>query len=224
MPSLHPTLEERYRAAARLLGSGHPLTKALRQERGAALQACVLGAILVGSAIAALAGASWLVASAAAATLGVWLLATAAIEQRARTAALEIIVAGGEKLPLDAVQRQRERLLATRTRTRLSKVFARYAAEPSHVPAFGPRNELIAAEPLRDELLAVAALLRTRDVAAPGVARAALFLGQGHLVTHGSEVDLLRVELHRVIVSLAGDRAAEQELGEQESVAASRDV
>jgi hypothetical protein len=211
MPSLHPTLDERHRAAARLLGPDHALTEALRHESGVALQACVLGAMVVGSAIAALAGASWLVAATATALLGMWLLATAAIEQRARTAALEIIVAGGEKLPLDAVQRQRERLLASRTRTRLSKVFARYAAEPSRVPAFGPRNQLIAAEPLRDELLAVAALLRTRDVTAPGVARAALFLGQGHLVTHGSEVDLLRAELQRVIVLLAGDRTAETE-------------
>jgi hypothetical protein len=232
MPPTSPTAHLRYARrpdpAALLLGARHPLTRALAVASAARRQAAATGVLLAACAGASVGGARWAgtVAGAAGLAVGVLLTVAAGAGWAARQRALDLIVAGGEAVPIPAVARQRRRLLAPRTQRRLAAGYALLAREATEAP---PRT-LRSARPVYDrrllravaaQLRTVAALLRAEPASAPGVALAERLLTDGLGVMFGGDADAARAELRRVVYLLSAGSPSSRERAERAAAATS---
>jgi hypothetical protein len=101
--------------AARLLGTQHPLTLMLDRRASVRAQAVALSSLFASSLPAAGAGVEAAVAVAVAAGgVGALWCCRPLANERCRDLVLDLIVAGGGRLPLEAVARERVRLLDAR--------------------------------------------------------------------------------------------------------------
>jgi hypothetical protein len=161
--------------------------------------------VLVGSLLARVQGARWAgpLAGSAAAVLAVWSVVLVMRMQEKRDRAVDVILAGREDLPIALVQRERRRLVSTRTRTRLARNLQEVVDRtvqrsrfPRPLPAlYAPR----VISPLVTELLEISSLLDAADVPARGVARVERLLT--HAATsplYAEDVSALRDELTQV--------------------------
>lgn len=192
-------------SAVSLLGPAHPLIRATEAVAEGTRQWRICAAVLVGAIIARLEGHPW--AAALALSAGIVQLTltilVAALVQRLRDRANELIAEGRETLPIAIVQRQRQRLL-TRTRRRALAgtldIMVRQATTPPKIrtigarPLFDPRLIANVAADLR----AVIARLQTEHSRARGVALTEQLIVDGQSPLYGHNEKRLREELQRV--------------------------
>jgi hypothetical protein len=195
--------------AARLLGGDHPLTRALAERAAVRSQLWLISALDAGSwgahalgvypaaPIAIAAGVVWLV----------WCCRAALAEVRTHDVALETIAAGGARLPLDVVARERERLLDGERRRRLARWLETVGGGRDLGFGQGCTRPLLSApvmRAVRRELEDVAAQV---DGEAPSVAGLALLerlVRNGASPLYGEDATALRQELWRIRWRLCG--------------------
>jgi hypothetical protein len=195
-------------AAADVLGSTHPLTRATRRLECAYLQLLCGLAFLAAVALFAH-GSERRAALAAGVVMCVLLCGWIAVSwSRRRQCALEVIIAGDEHLPLDELEPVRRRLGDPRRRALLASSFERClrSAERWHEtsPQFRPIANVRLLLPLRDDVHEIERLLRADSVPrVRGVALCEWLLTDG--VTsplYRSDGDALRRELGRIRFAL----------------------
>ena len=190
--------------AAALLGPEHPLVQASDVLQSIARQCVVVAAVLVGAIAAHIAGYAWAwtLILGAGVVLSILALLAVGFQQCKRDHAIDLILKGYQNFPIAAVQDQRRRLLAARTRLRLSRSLIHTVNEVSQrprwqacgsVPLFHPQT---IAEAI-DELLEVAHALAVEEVSAQGIARAERLITDGASSFHGHDSIVLRAELRR---------------------------
>ena len=191
-------------SARAVLGPAHPLVRVQDALKAVVWQSLAI-ACLSAAGLIALAGgavwAPWIVGSA-----GLVLLALGAMGallcQRRRDHVLALIAEGREKVPVEAVERGRSRLLNRRTRTRLAASFdslVEEAARPPVVPG-PPLFDRAVVGSVARELHELAALLRDEPSSARGVALAWCLLSDGvGSPLHRGDVAALREELRRIL-------------------------
>jgi hypothetical protein len=187
-----------------LLGSDHPLTRATRRFETTLLQLLCVLALLV--AITAFVHGPARRAELAACVVGCLVLAgLAAIHGNSRRdQALEVIIAGGEELPLDELEPVRRRLLDVRRRSQLAASLERYLKHAEEwnrtLPMFRPIGNAPLLLAHADLVREIACLLRTDVVQrARGVALCEWLLTDG--VTSPlfrSDGEALRRDLGRI--------------------------
>jgi hypothetical protein len=161
--------------------------------------------MLAGASIAQLEDHPW--ATPLAISAGIVLLALttllAALKQRARDRATDLIAEDRETLPIAIVQRERQRLLTRRRRKTLARTLdtmVRQATTPPKIrttatrPLFDPR--VIAR--VATDLCAVIARLQTERAHARGVALTEKLISDAGSSLYGDNEKRLREELHRV--------------------------
>jgi hypothetical protein len=211
-PSVHASRAGRVPGGVHAgLRPDHPLLRASEAVRDTSRQWIYVAAVLVGGGIALIEGRPWAAALACSAG-GVLLILSvllAAHRQRERDRAIELILEGRENVPIAAVQRQRRRLLARRTRQGLASSLEDLLQEVSTrrrlplrpvAPLFEPR----VVRAVTNELRGVIALLRTEGVSARGVARAERLVEHAISTLYGHDARALREELGRVRELLKG--------------------
>jgi hypothetical protein len=192
-----------------LLGPAHPLTRAEDKLTALHTPSLMVAGFLCAGVAALLDGLATgrLLVIAAAVVGGALGCRAALLLDSRREHALELIAEGHGDLPLDAVARQRRRLLDPARRRRLARAFDEIRDEALHPP---PRQARV--RPIFDarvitatapELTAIARLLRDDNVRLSGVALAQQLLTQGGSPLFRSNVHLLRDELHRILHHLA---------------------
>lgn len=205
---LHARLPQPATPSARaVLGADHPLVRVQDALRAVVCQSLATTCVLAAGLIALAGGAVW--ARGIALSAGLVLLALGAVvallRQRRRDQALALIAAGREDLPVEAVERERSRLLDRRTRSRLAASFddlVEEAAQPPVVPG-PPLFDRAVVVGVADELRALAALLRDEPSSVRGVALAWRLLSDGvGSPLHRGDLTALREELRRIIYLL----------------------
>jgi hypothetical protein len=209
---LRGTFKQRHRgdrpatrpSCSELLGSNHALARCIDTLDEIIDAAMVVTAVLVGSVIEfwnGIEAAAWLVGAAVVVLFGVALMA-AAVEQRKRVAALGLVAAGHESLPIAAVQRQRLKLLAPQTRVALARWVEDVLREAScpRPPARGvrPLYDARVVRAAASELRELIDQLRTGRPAAAALARTQLLLTDGRSSLYGHEPEPLREDLRRI--------------------------
>ena len=166
--------------------------------------------VLVGGIIAFSQGAAWggaLTIGATITLLGLALVG-AALERRKRECALDLIIAGPERVPLAAVQRQRQRLLARRTRDALARRLAAMIVEANRprppVRGMRPLFDISVVATVAPDLRAVTQALQIDHPPARAVALAERLLTDGASPLYGDQVAPLREELQRLCHLLKG--------------------
>jgi hypothetical protein len=196
---------ERFRSCNEILGPDHPLVAAIEAVHTVLHQSLAVGAVLVVSLTAVGEGDSWASAfagSAAIVLLGLGIYA-ALLQQDKRDRVLDLIVEGREGVPVRAVQRQRRRLLAPRTRRTLAGSLhavildASKDGRTSRFVARVPVDVLVVAA-VAPELREVIVLLGADQIAARGVAAIERLLTDGGSALYRHEAEPLRDELHRI--------------------------
>lgn len=200
------------RTMSDLLGPGHPLTRACIAFDAAITQMLVVAAVLGASLGPALARVPWArsVAVAAAAVLVGAGVRVALRAQTRRDRAIDVVIAGLERMPFSVVERQRRRLASRRTRHGLARTLESMIEETLCRPWTLPLSSrpllhapLIAAA--QDDLREMAALLRSASVTARGVALCERIVTMGGSPLYGRDLAHLRTELGRARFLLAGD-------------------
>ena len=190
--------------AARLLGSGHPLVRALDRRASLHVAAVAVGAMLCGSALLAARGGDSALAVALAAgvveALTCLRLMLAATE--IHSLVLGLLVEGRERLPLPEVQKERARLLDARRRRREAQWLERVAngtdlgfGLPGRVP---PLISPSVAARARVELLQVAAAVSRDQAGVAGLALLELLVTEPWSPLYGDDPRALREALARV--------------------------
>jgi hypothetical protein len=194
--------------AADLLGQTHPLTRASRRFDTACLQ--LLSGLTILVAIVLFAhgpGRRLEVVVGAATCVAISGLAAGAFCSRRRHAR-ELILAGYEDLPLDALVPIRRRLDDPRRREQLAASLERYlrSARRWHqtAPPMRPIGNAPMLLPFEDDVRTIALLLRADTVShVRGVALCACLLTDGtRSPLYGTDADALRRELGRIRFSL----------------------
>jgi hypothetical protein len=196
--------------AARLLGTEHPLTLMLDRRASVRAQAVALSSLFASSLPAAGAGveAAVAVAVAAGGVGALWCCRLALVNERCRDLVLDLIVAGGGRLPLEAVARERVRLLDARRRRRLGQ-WLEGVAEGRDL-GFGTPGRgrpLLTARVIascRRELIDVASLARGDEPDVAGVALLEQLVSDGCSPLYGEDARALRCALWRIRFLLSG--------------------
>jgi hypothetical protein len=194
---------DRATSAQEVLGREHPLARAEERVRWLEVQALVLAVVLTGSTGALVAGARELLAVLLAAgavqvTVAIW-LASAVGSRRER--ALSLIAAGRDRLPLEAVRRERARLADPQRATLLARSLDRLRCEAGRPygkrPIVAPLYVPAVIREVDAELTRIVRMLLTapRLVA---VARAELLLRGPSSPLYGDDSLRLREELRRI--------------------------
>jgi hypothetical protein len=186
------------------LGPDHPLVRVQDALKAVVWQSLAISCVLAASLIALAGGAVW--APGIAGSAGLVLLVLGAVgtllRQRRRDHVLALIAEGREELPVEAVERERGRLLDRRTRSRLAASFDSLVEEavlPPVVPG-PPLFDRAVVGGVADELRELAALLRDEPSSARGVALAWCLLSDGvRSPLHRGDVTALREELRRIL-------------------------
>jgi hypothetical protein len=188
-----------------VLPAGHPLARAMESFRCTVRQWADVAAILAGSLLAGVQGARWAgpLAGSAAAVLAVLSVVLAARMQNRRDRAVDVILDGREDLPIALVQRERRRLLSTRTRARLARGLQEAVGgavkPPRSLRSLPPLCAPRVVSPLVDELLEISMLLHTAEVPARGVARVERLLTRASTSPlYAQEISALHEELCQV--------------------------
>jgi hypothetical protein len=187
-----------------VLGPDHPLAGVQDALTAVACQSLAIVCLLAASLIALAYGARWAPGIAASAGLVLLVLGAvgALLRQRRRDHVLALIAEGREELQLEAVERERSRLLDRRTRTRLAASFdslVEEAARPPVVPG-PPLFDRAVVGSVADELYELAALLRDEPSSSRGVALARCLLSDGVASPlYRANVTELREELRRIL-------------------------
>ncbi len=191
-------------SAAALLGSDHPLVRAVDCFSIRVQQSLAVAALLSGSSIALVEGVSAALSFvvAAAAVLPVLLCRAAVAAWNKRERALDLIIDGHENLPLEIIRRERRRLLDPNHRDLLARSLdgIRVKAEnpvhrrPLAPPVFSARAIAAVASNLTD----IARLLGDDHAGPRGVAATRRLLFDGTSPLYGDDVRLLQEELHRI--------------------------
>jgi hypothetical protein len=201
------------RSASVLLGSDHPLARAIDDCHSTKRQCVAVAAIMVGCIRPLVGGHTWAVSltAAAAITLAVLMLVLAGRSQTMRDRAIELIAHGQDTLAVAAIQKQRRRLLRQRTQTGLARCLDDMVRQ-----ALSPRSrQLRPASPLFDyrviqtvstDLKAIAARLRGGRAGAPGLARLEWLVTHAESALYGHEAPPLRLELQQLRRLLTDDR------------------
>ena len=181
----------------------HPLSRAVEAVGYTSRQWTDVGAVLVGSVIARLEGARWSgpLAGSAAAVLAVLSLLLVFRVQDRHDCVIDLILEGNEDAGLPVVQRERDRLLSVRKRSKLADSVAEMVREAQRPPRRFVAPPLVARRvvaPLADELLEISGLLRAGPMSARGVARLDRLLGHAISPLYGNDIDALRNELRQV--------------------------
>jgi hypothetical protein len=183
------------------LGAGHPLVQSLSRSETACQQ-------LVTVTAAEAAGVLWFVggwsfglslAIAAAVAQGVLVCRIALLRSGRRDLCLELVVRGGERLPLACVERLRRDLLDRRALGRLASSIdelVRAAGQGSRSQLIHPLADRRVIRAVAPDLHEVASLLRGAP-AAQGVALVEWLLTSPATPLYGSEIEPLRAELRR---------------------------
>ncbi len=195
----------RTETARALLGGGHPLVLVEERIRWLRRQGAAVATLLTGSAAALVAGATELLAvllaaTAVQATIAFGLLA--AIGARRRRA-LELIVAGRAGLPLDAVERERDRLAHRVGALAGSLDRLRVEARRPHRSIVAPLYVPSVIREVDEDLARTARLLRSARADVAAVARAEELLGGAASPLYGADVRALRDELGRLQFALS---------------------
>ena len=214
MKRLHPIVTRTANAdqppVGAVLGSDHPLVQAIAQLAVVGKQSLAVAAALVGSVVARCEGDAW--ATAMTVSAGTVLLVLAAIAmtlaQRKRERALDLILEGHERIPVTAVQRERRRLLARRTRRRLARTFETVIEEGTTARMLpsgnaSPLFDTAMVSSVQSEIRRVIAALPMACSHARGVARAERVLTDARSPLHGHDPEVLRQELCSVRALLA---------------------
>lgn len=203
--------DARPRSASAVLGSDHPLARATEALDGVVRQWLAVAAVLVGSIIDLAVGRAWAATLAASATVVLLGLAAiaAACRQSQRDCALALILAGRGSVPVAVVQRQRRRLVDSRTRTTLARNLAVMIDQASTRRGLSackirPLFDRAVIRAVADDLRAVIRLLRSEQAPARGVALVEHLLTDGFSPLYGNQVESLREELHRIGHQLIG--------------------
>jgi hypothetical protein len=193
------------RASTReLLGPAHPLTRVEDQLAVLHTRSLAVAALLCAGIAALLDGlATGLPLMLAAAVVEAALGCRAALLVDARREhALDLVAQGEGDLPIEAVARQRRRLLDPRRRRHLAKAFDEIQDEALHPPPPRARVRPILNPRLitatAPELATIARLLRDGAADLRGVAMAQQLLTQGGSPLYRSDLGLLRDELRRI--------------------------
>jgi hypothetical protein len=202
--SPHPHRERPVDEPEALLGHEHPLVRADERMRTLRRQLVAVAALLAGSGILLLVDLGdtrglLLAAGVVLAWLGISLLtASASLHDRA----LDLIAEGRDALPLDAVRRQRERLLDPRHARALARSLDHIRSESrpgAHRRTFGPPLYVPSViRQLDAELARIVALLRSPAPSVVAVARAERLLGGERSPLYGEDPRRLGEELRRI--------------------------
>jgi hypothetical protein len=161
--------------------------------------------MLAGASIAQLEDRPW--ATSLAISSGIVLLAltavVAALTQRVRDRATDLIAEDRETLPIAAVQRQRQRLLTRRRRKTMARTLdamVRQATTPPNIrtTAGRPLFDPIVVGRVAADLRGVIARLQTEHTHARGVALTEQLIIDGGSPLYSDNEKRLREELHRV--------------------------
>jgi hypothetical protein len=191
-------------SALGLLGPAHPLTRVedkLAVLHTRSLAVAVLLCVGIAALLDGLATGLPLVIAAGVVEAALGCRIALLVDSR-REHALDLIAQGEGDLPIEAVARQRRRLLDPTRRRHLAKAFDEIRDEALHPPPpqarvrpiFNPR--LITAT--APELTTIARLLRDDAAGLSGIAMAHQLLTQGGSPLYRSDPRLLREELHRI--------------------------
>jgi hypothetical protein len=204
-------------SARALLGPDHPLVSVLDTTRVLTSQSLVVLAIIAASVAAAVAGVSEAIAVTAGAVVAqVGLAGTLAILATTKRAqVLDLLVEGRSRLPLTALECERDRLLDIGHRDVLARSLdtLRREAErpilrpPSTRPLYTPR--VIAA--VAPDLARTSRLLRAPDAGIAGVAMTEQLLGGSQSPLFGTDVEPLRHQLRAINFRLQATRAPDAE-------------
>jgi hypothetical protein len=195
---------QEHRSASDLLGSDHPLVRALDQSQLLATQSVVVGALMCAGLVAVLEGVSEglsivLAASAVEATVA---CRAAVVAYSRRERAIDLIVEGRGDLPLQAVARERRRLIEPAHRHRAAASLDAMRADagtPTRPRAFAwPIYNVRAIRAVAPELAAVARLLEHDDAPVRGVAMAERLVCDGTSSLYRADVGRLYEELRRI--------------------------
>jgi hypothetical protein len=189
--------------AETLLGRDHRLTAALTDVTASVKQAGGAATAAGVGLVAHAAGSSFGTALALAAVLVAMVLAgrLCIALDRARQRACDVIIEGGEDLPVALVQRQRHRLLSSDLHAMLASMYedlARRAERPSLRAPDGPAAVAAPLGGLGEDLRAVAGILRGDAPDARDVALAERLVDDQTSPLYGADVDALRRALHRI--------------------------
>jgi hypothetical protein len=172
-------------------------------------QALVVSAVLIGSLIAlgdGVAWAAWMAGAAGVVLVGL-AMAGALAAQRKRVAALMLIAAGYEHLPIDAVQRQCRRLLAHDTRRALTSFVAEMLRDASRrrapVRGIRPLYDTRVVRAVSLELQELIDHLRADEATPRALALTQLLISDGTSALYGHEAEPLREQLRRIKDSAA---------------------
>jgi hypothetical protein len=185
-----------------ILGSDHPLTRAVDGLDSVGRQSRAVGAVLLGSVIDVTQGVAWAAAAALSAAIvlvGLAVVAAACL-QRQRDRALDLIIEGDEGVPVEAVQHERQRLHAPGTQRRLAGAIDRMvdqALNPPNIRGRGTRPlfEITVVALVADDLRAISRLLRTEHASVRGVALAERLVNDGTSALYRDQADALRGQL-----------------------------
>jgi hypothetical protein len=208
---LSHSLDEAASARA-LLGADHPLARVSQRLGVRREQSLVVGAVLLASIVALLAGESaalWFVVAAAVVEADL-ACGSALLAQTRRDRVLDVIVDGRGSLPLAAVQRARRRLLDPAHRTFLARwldAMRHDAQRPiRRLPATRPLYSVRVIRAVAPELEQIAGLLRSDHAGLRGVALMERMLRDGASSLYREDAESLRQELRGIRLLLEGRR------------------
>lgn len=200
--------------ARAFLGDDHPLARACEWRSALLKQSLVIAALGTVSAIALAEGVPGALAVlAAVVAVGVAIAVTAAaLRQRSRAYARDLIAAGGEDLPIAAVRRERCRLRDPGYRSELARWLEAIGEEAEHrvarPPYARPLFSVRVIATVQPRLAEIAIALRGVDPGVRGVLGAQRLLERGASPLYGDDADALRRELQliRILLERCGER------------------
>jgi hypothetical protein len=201
------------RPASALLGIDHPLARAIDDCQSTKRQCVAVAAITVGCIRPLVEGHTWAVSLTAAATitLAVLTLVLAGRYQAIRDRAIELIAHGQDTVDVEAIQKQRRRLLRQRTQASLAHCLddmVRQARRPGS-RQMQPAPSLFdyrVIQTVSGDLQTIAVLLRDGRADAPELARLEWLVTHAESALYGHEVPRLRLELQQLGRLLTDDR------------------
>jgi hypothetical protein len=209
-PGLRARMAAESTAAATLLGSEHPLARALRASQTAIDQLLVLTVVDASAAGLVSGGAPIGLPLLVASVLVQWgiILRLIFTRDQVRSESCELIMTGGAPRTLASVERERTRLIDPRSRARLADQLEDVAARAIATPAATqPVLDLWLVCKLEPQLHEIASLLRGEITDLSGVALIERLVTDAGSPLYGSREDLLREELDRIRYRLLAAQA-----------------
>jgi hypothetical protein len=190
-----------------VLGSGHPLTRALEASRRAVHQLAVAGAVLVGAGTAAAAGgavAPSLLIAAGIAVIGFG-CRLALLADQTRLEARNAVIDGRDRVQLPSVRAECRRLADPLVHERLAQ-WVQALGNPRDADTPAGRWTGAAVREVGPQLCEIALLLGTGHTGIRGVAMLERLLSNGAAPLYGDDPRVLAEELGRIRYHLSAGR------------------